>query len=60
MSGHHHCLLGLERKLLLLEGEKLTLELILPSLHGCIDGSLIPVSPRLLLSCTALICSHPL
>ena len=41
---------------LLLEGEKLTLELILPSLHGCIDGSLVPVSPHLLLSCTTLIC----
>jgi len=49
-----------ERKLLLLKGKKLTLELILPGLHGCIDGSLVPVSPRLLLSCTALICPHTL
>jgi hypothetical protein len=51
---------GLERKLLLLKSQKLSLELILPSLHGCIDGSLVPVSPRLLLSCSALIGPHPL
>jgi len=50
----------LERKLLLLKGEELSLELILPSLHGCIDGSLVPISPRLLLSYTPLIGSHPL
>ena len=59
-SGHHRCLLSLERKLLLLEGQKLSLELVLPSLHGCIDGSLVSVSPRLLLSCPPLIGSHPL
>jgi len=33
-----------------LEGQELSLKLVLPGLQGCIDGSLVPVPPSLLLT----------